>query len=193
MKKPKTQKLQPVLISSREGARAVAAVLVEDKLRVAALTVQIEEAKAAIEREYKDELDEINRRIQQHEGGLQVWSLQHPEEFGKAKSIDLTMARFGFRTCPTKCEKAKGAGTWEAVVNRLASTLLKDEEGNVLFNGEDYIQYGDPTVAKARLIADKDSIPAEALLLAGIEFQQDEIFFFEPKSDVLDESKKEVA
>jgi phage host-nuclease inhibitor protein Gam len=193
MKKPKAPKLQPVLISSREGARAVVAELVEDKLRVEALTVQIEEAKAAIERDYKDEIDEINRRIQQNEGGLQVWSLQHPEEFGKAKSIDLTMARFGFRTCPTKVEKGKGAGTWEAVVNRLLSTVIKNDAGEVIFNGEDYIQYGDPAVAKARLIVDKDIIPAEALLLAGISFEQDEIFFFEPKSEVLEASKKEVA
>jgi|GEM_PF-2542851 len=194
MKKPKAQKLQPVLISSREGARAVAAVLVEDKLRVEALKIQIDEAKAAIDREYKDELDEINRRIMQHEGGLQVWSLQHPEEFGKAKSIDLTMARFGFRTCPTKVEKAKGTGTWDEVVSRLLSTVVKDAAtGEVLFNGEDYVQYADPTVAKARLIADKAIIPPAALKLAGIIFDQDEVFFFEPKSESLETSKQEVA
>jgi hypothetical protein len=193
MKKPKKQKLQPVLISSRDGARAVAAVLVEDKLRVEALKIQIEEAKAAIDREYKDEVDEINRRILQNEGGLQVWSLQNPKEFGKAKSIDFTMCRFGFRTCPTKLEKDKSAGTWDAVLDRLLSTVITDDQGEVIFRGEDYIAYGDPTVAKAKLIADRDIIPDAALKLAGIQFDQAEIFFFEPKSEVLEASSQAVA
>lgn len=189
----KSQKLTPVLISSREGMLAVVTDTVGAKLDLAALQVEIEQQKAEIDRQHQARIDELTRQIQMNEGGLQVWASQHPEEFDGKKSIDLPAARFGFRTTPHSVEKAKGVRNWDDVVARLLATLItENDEPNSPFRfiGEDYIRYGSPSVDKAKLLADRENIPAEALKAAGIIFDQDEIFFFEPKSEVLEATKE---
>lgn len=188
---PKKTKLQPVLISSREGMHAVVSHLVGSKLGLAAMQIAIEEEKAAIDRKYQEQIDELERDIQIHESGLQVWATQNPHEFSGKKSIDLPAAKFGFRTGPHKVEKAKGVKNWDEVVSRLACTVVQDGE-TVLFNGEDFIRYGAPAVDKDALLSAREVIPAEALKAAGVVFDQEEFFFFEPKSEVL-EATKEVA
>ena len=192
----KTTKLQPVLISSREGMLAVVSQLVTWKLAHAEVQIQIEKEKAEIEAKHQARLDELARAIQMSEGGLQVWAEQHPEEFDGKKSIDLPQARFGFRTTPHSVEKAKGVRTWDDVVARLISTLLTEDgtdNSPFIFEGEDYVRYPSPAVDKVKLLADRERIPAAALKSAGITFQQDELFFFEPKSEVLQASTQEAA
>lgn len=189
----KKTKLAPVLISSREGMHAVVTRLVSSKLALAALRVGIEEEKAEIDKKHQEQIDELNRDILMHEGGLQVWATQHPEEFDGKKSIDLPAARFGFRTGPNKVEKAKGVKNWDEVVNRLISTLITEDgtdNSPFIFEGEDYVRYGAPAVDKEALLAARETIPAEALKAAGIIFEQDEFFFFEPKSEVLEPTKE---
>lgn len=191
--KKKTRKLTPVLISSREGMHAVVTQLVTWKLALAETQIQIEQEKAEIDARYQAEIDELAIAIASNEGGLQVWSTQHPEEFGKKKSIDLVNATFGFRTTPHSVEKGKGVRTWDEVVARLISTLITedDSDGSLFaFEGEDYIRYAAPSVDKAKLLANREHIPAEALKAAGIIFEQDEIFYFEPKSEVLEATKE---
>jgi hypothetical protein len=189
----KKQKIQPVIITSREAMRVAAADLVADKLALEKLTVKIEARKLQIAREHQEEVDTLLRRIAATEGGLHAWSAIHKEdaEFDGKRSIELPCARFGFRTCPPKVEtENKG----EAAVNRLASVVVLDPSTDEpIFRGEDYIRYGAPAIDKDAILADRDKIPAEALVAAGIAIKQDELFFFEPKSEVLEASTQEAA
>lgn len=192
----KTTKLQPVLISSREGMLFVVSNLVVAKLAHAELQIQIEKEKAAIDAKYQSRIDEGARLIQMSEGGLQVWAEQNPQEFDGKKSIDLPQARFGFRTTPHSVEKARGVRTWDDVVARLINTLVTEDgtdNSPFIFEGEDYVRYPSPAVDKLKLLADREKIPAAALKAAGIVFNQDELFFFEPKSEVLQASTQEAA
>jgi hypothetical protein len=181
----KKTKIKPVLIHSREAMLAVVANLVSDKLALAAKQVEIEQAKA--------DIDELARRCQTNEAGLHVWSVQHPEEFDGGKSIDLPSATFGFRTCPPSVEKDKSARTWDDVAARLASTVINDATGQAIFIGENFVRYGSPTVDKTGLIAIRDEIPEAAKKSAGFTIEQEEIFFFKPKSEVLEASSQEAA
>ena len=193
----KKQKLEPVIIVSREGMQAVVTDLVANKLRFAKLKIKMETEKASVEKEYQTEFDELARLIQAAEGGLHVWSIKHKEdEFGKKKSIDLPSATFGFRTSPPKVEKT--SGTWEEIVARLAAVVVTGIDPTtgaeiVVFRGEDYIRYGVASVDKDSILRDREIIPAEALQAAGIVIAQDELFYFDPKSEVLEASTQEAA
>ena len=189
----KKTKIKPVLIHSREAMLAVVANLVSDKLALAAKLVEIEQAKADIEASYQTDIDELARRCQTNEAGLHVWSVQHPEEFDGNKSIDLPSATFGFRTCPPSVEKDKSARTWDDVAARLGSTVIQDATGAPTFIGENFVRYGSPTVDKAGLLAIRDEIPEAAKKSAGFTIEQEEIFFFKPKSEVLEASSQEAA
>lgn len=189
----KKPKIQPVIITSRDAMRGVVAQLVADKLALGKVTLKVENEKLAIERKYQEEIDDLCRRIAAAEGGLHAWSALHKDdaEFDGKRSIDLPSARFGFRTCPPKVE-TEGKG--DAAVNRLAAVVVLDPSTDEpIFRGEDYIAYGTPSIDKAKLLADRDKIPAEALLAAGIVIRQDELFFFEPNSEVLEASTQEAA
>ncbi len=201
--KAKKPKLTPILISSRAGALAVVSDLVERKLELTARLIDIEKEKERIQKVYQPEIDELTTAIQTAEAGLNVWAQQHPEEFPKGiKSIDLPQARFGFRFGKHKVEKLKSKDTWDDIVNRIAAVKIQafDESGNPrfhpdnqpvwAFDGEDYIRYGQPELDKDGLLSRRADIPAEALKLAGIRIEQEEFFFFEPKSEVLETTKQ---
>ncbi|CAN5548539.1 hypothetical protein BH09VER1_BH09VER1_24850 [soil metagenome] len=192
-KKKKTPKPEPVLISSRAGMLAVVNDLVKYKLDHAALLVRIEKLKSRVTRKFQGDVDDLNRLIQMAEGGLHVWAASHPGEFDGKKSIELPDARFGFRTCPPKVDKV--GGNWEQILARLSSVYLVDAQNDnlVLFDGSDYIRLGTPEIDKAKLLADRDKIPAEALQLAGILIVKDEVFFFEPKSELIEATTQEAA
>ena len=189
----KKTKIKPVLIHSRDGMLAVVAELVSDKLALKELQIQIEQQKAAIDARYQERVDELARQIQMAEGGLHVWSDQNPGEFDGKKSIDLPSARFGFRLCPPKVEKGKGVKNFDEVLARLASTVVQDACGQPVFIGENFIRDGSPSIDKERLIAERANIPAAAFKAAGFTIDQDEVFFFEPKSEVLEASSREAA
>jgi phage host-nuclease inhibitor protein Gam len=180
----KKTKYQPILISSREAMLAVVSELVQAKLAHAALTVQVEEQKAMIEEEYQPDFDKMQRSIQSREAALEVWAAQHPEEFGDKKSLDLPQARFGFRTGKHKVGKIRTKDTWDAIAERLASFVSEQ------LIGENYVRYGGPEVDKDKLLADRKTLAEDALKAVGIRFEQDEFFFFEPKSEVLEATSK---
>jgi len=167
--------------------QAVVSEIVRTRLELAATLVTIEEGKAAVEAGFAAEVDELQRAIAQLEGGLQVWAAGHPEEFGDKKSIDLPSATFGFRQGPPKVEKVRAKETWDDIVARMVSIVTPD------FIGEDYVRYGAPSLDKDQLLKDRDTIAPEVLKAAGIRFDQDEFFYFTPKSEVLESTSKEAA
>lgn len=183
----KKTKIKPVLIHSREGFQGVVSEIVAAKLSAAALQVEMEQEIAQIQKRYQGDMDEISREIQAKEAGVHVWAVQNPKEFGERRSIELTQAIVGFRTCPPAVEKIRSRDTWGDIAQRLAS--VNDGE----FIGENYLRYKDPEVDKTSLIADRESIPERALKTIGIRIEQDEVFFIEPKSEVAGKSTREAA
>ncbi len=190
----KKKKLQPVLISSREGMLGVVADLVAAKLEFTKLLTQIEQEQVAIAKQHQPRIDELARNIQMSEAGLHVWSVSNPGEFDGKRSIDLPTALFGFRLGKHKVEKPSNV-TWKEIVDRLISTIIwppgvptTDEQP--IFEGENYVRYGDPEVDKDALLRDRKLIPEAALRATGISFCQEEFFFFEPKSEVLEPTKQ---
>lgn len=186
MKKPK---FTPIHIHSRDGMRAIAADLVANKLALAKLQIRIEERKAAVEREHQERYDEITRAIQMQEAGLHIWSQTHRDgpEFAGKKSIELPQCIFGFRFGKHKVEKSKTKDTWGDIAARLISYVSDT------FVGSDYIRYGDPAVDKDALLGIRDQIPPEACRAIGIKIDQEEFFYFEPKSDVIDATSQSAA
>jgi len=183
----KKEKLKPVAIVSREGMRAVVAKVVKDKLKVASINIEMEKEIAEIQKRYQAKLDPLNREIQMSEAGLVLWAEKNKSEFGDLKSIDLPMARIGFRTSPPAVEKTSTKDTWLQIAMRLATYM----EGDIV--GENYVRYADPVVDKEGIIADRSTLPESMLKAVGLKISQEENFYIAPKSEVLEPSNREVS
>lgn len=178
------QKIEPVLVSSREAMTAHVNDIVTAKLRTTELKAQMELEIAALERRYQRELDDLTRSIATKEAGVQLYCQQHrATEFSTRKSIDLTLAVIGFEDTPASVEKV-GKVTWEEIAERMAGLVLADAAGATTFDGDDYVNYGKPTLDKIAVKRDADLIPAEVFKTVGIRIEKDEIFYIRPKSDV---------
>jgi phage host-nuclease inhibitor protein Gam len=186
------EELQPILISSREGMQGVVADIIRNKLKVAALTVEMEKEIADVQKRYQKRIDPVNQQIAVGEAGVQIWAQKNRAEFpGEKKSIDLPMAIVGFRQSPPSVEKKKKVN-WDNAALLLRSVKI-EKDGAVLFDGTDYVVPGKPTLDKNALLRDIKNIPAEALEAAGIYFEQDEIFYIKPKSEVVEGTRLEAA
>lgn len=180
------KKIPKIIIESREAMQGVVADIVQHRLKVADLNVQMEMEIAIIQRKYQGEVDKLNKAIQMKEAAAYVWSVKNPQEFGDAKSINFKVAVVGFRTNPPRVDKLRSKQTW----SEIALILESLEAPN--FVGENYVSYKDPDLSKEALIRDRDIIPKKVLEQAGIQIVQDEVFYIEPASEIIEGSKKEV-
>ena len=181
----KKTKIPAILIPSREAMSATVNDIVTGRLQHAALTAQMDQEIAAIQRKYHDRLTALGREIQSREAGVQLYCEQHrSEEFAEKKSIDLTVATVGFRETPYRVEKVRAKDTWEEIAIRMAAISATDAAGNPLFSGEDYVTYPEPTLAKAILLRDRPNLPPDILRAAGIRFTCDELFYIAPRSQL---------
>ena len=207
----KNTKFTPVLINSKDGLTAALNTLVSDKLALAALKIAMEEEIAAIQRRNQGRVEALTRDIAANEAGIQVFVTQRREElFPKGvKSLDFALATVGFRDTPHRVEKARSKDTFDEIALRMAGLVIHGEQLTdpatgeplfengeparvVIFDGNDYVRYADPDLDKKALLSNRQNIPAEALKAAGIKFDYDELFYIEPKSEVI-EGKTEVA
>ncbi len=194
---------EPVIITSRTGMIATGNEAVKARLAIAALTIEMEQGIAEVQKKFQRQLDPLLRTVATCEAGIAVWcQANRATEFTEKKSIDLTLFTVGFRDTPHSVEKCRAKDTWTDAALRLAAYRetkdIVDGEGNVtgqelVFDGSDYVGYADPKLAKDKLLADRAKIPAAALKAAGIYFEKDEVFYITPKSEVIEGSSKEVA
>jgi phage host-nuclease inhibitor protein Gam len=180
-----TKKLRvlPMAIKSAEALEAAVAQYVRLKLEKAEKEIKIEQEKAEIDAKHQSALVEMNDAIEAVEIAAEVYCERHPEIFGEAKSIDLVLAKIGYRTNPPKVEKNRGKEKWELIAARLLSTDW----------GEKYIRYPDPEVNKEALIADRAVLTEDQLEDAGVSVVQEETFFIEPKTTAVQGLSKEAA
>ena len=191
----KNTKFTPVLIHSKDGLTAALNTLVSNKLTLAAQTVAMEQEIADIQRRNQGRVESLTRDIAAAEAGIQVFVTQRREElFPKGvKSLDFALATVGFRDTPHRVEKLRSKDTFDEIALRMAGMKLHDATGNTLiFDGDHYVRYREPELDKKALLANRQNIPEAALKAAGIKFDYDELFYIEPKSEVI-EGTKEVA
>lgn len=205
MPRPQKQKIEPVLISSRESMIAHVNDVVTAKLRVVEIKAQLEQEIAALQKQHQREIDTLCRIIATKEAGVQLYCTQHRDrEFDKKKSIDLTLAVVGFEDTPASLEKV-GKITWDEAAERMAGLILHEVDGKgtpvlgpdnkpiVAFDGDDYVTYGSPALDKNAIKRDAEMIPPEVFKTVGIKIEKDEIFYIRPKSDVAEATVKAAA
>ncbi|HWD20478.1 MAG TPA: host-nuclease inhibitor Gam family protein [Verrucomicrobiae bacterium] len=179
----KHEKIKPRLITSRQALQAVVADIVDLRLLHAEKTARMEQEIAAVQKSYQDELVNLSRQIECNEAGAQVWAEQNRAEFGDKKSLDVVVAVVGFRTTPHRVEKRNSKETWGKIARKLQALVW----------GEAYVREPDPECNKEQLLQDRAKLSEEQLAAAGIRFEQDENFYIEPKSQVLDTTIKQAA
>jgi hypothetical protein len=170
-----SQTLAEVAIAKRDEALAVAAAEIERKFGYDKVV-----AEAQIE---------VGRNVEL----LEMWADQHPDLFGKLKSIKRGGAVLGWRAGQWKTELKRGL-KWDAVVDALKEMVDKaDEERTEAEPDEAVLELGvlAQRFLRWKVEPNKDSMieardEAEALALlehAGVMITQDERFFFEPERE----------
>jgi phage host-nuclease inhibitor protein Gam len=180
-KKEKTLAL-PVL--SREALDAAVAETATLKIEYAAAKAAMELEIARVQERHQEQLLALGKRIETREAGVFVYCQQHRAQlFTDKKSIDFLQATVGFRTGPPSVEKSSRKETWASVAQRL--------EG--LDWGHRYVSTPAPEVDKKALLADREKLSGGQLAEAGLRFEQDEVFYITPKSEVAEKTRMEAA
>lgn len=171
----KKQKIPVALIHSREALDAAVADVATMKLRFAAARAEMELEVAAVQERHQQYLLELSRQIEAREAGVFVFCQEHRcELFPEKQSIDFLLATVGFRTEPPSVERVSKKDTWTAVAKRLEALKW----------GADFVTVPEPEVDKRALLAHRAELTEEQLRAAGLRFEQDELFYLTPKSDV---------
>lgn len=180
----KKEKFTPCIVTSREGLEATVADIVSLKLDYAEKNVAMEKEIADVQKKHQDGMLAVARQIETKEAGVYIYCKQNRKElFSEKKSLDMLLAVVGFRTEPHSVEMAAKKDKWAAVAKRLEA----------LDWGQAYLTTPAPEVNKRALLSDREKLTAEQLDAAGIKFDQDEIFYIEPKSEVAEKSVQEAA
>jgi len=191
----KKEKIKPPVLRTREGMEAEVAEYVRLKLRHVAVTAQMEEMKARVEKKYSGELNELGRSIELKFAAVQNYCMVHRAELvdEKRKSFSLVNAEVGFRTSPPAVAKRSSKETWEDIATRLQGLELQGPDGASILDCGLYVREPAPQVDKAALLADRAIFTPDMLRIMGLEFTQEENFYIEPKSEVASGDSREAA
>ncbi len=171
----KREKAQAIPILSREALDAAVAEVATLKIQYAAAKADMELEVARVQERRQEQMLALGKQIEVREAGVFVYCQQHRAQlFPGKKSIDFLLATVGFRTEPPSVEKNFRKDTWSAIAQRLEA----------LEWGARYVSTPEPEVDKQALLADREKLSAGQLSEAGIRFEQDELFYITPKSEV---------
>ena len=180
----KKEKSLVCLVLSREALDSVVSEVATLKLQYAAARAALELEIAAVQERRREQLLALAKQIESREAGVFVYCQQHRAAlFPDKKSLDLLLATVGYRTEPPSVEKCSKKDNWSAISRRLEALPW----------GARYLTWPEPEVDKKALLADRDRLTAEQLSEAGIRFEQDELFYITPKSDVAQKTIMEAA
>lgn len=127
----------------------------------------------AVRANYEPTLNEIAAAIQSRLLQVETWVRANKEQlFTEPRSRTYNRAEIGLRLGQWAVATVKGVTQKEAV-----KRLLKFRWG------KQYVRHAEPMLDKAALLKDRETIKPKRLLAAGLEFAQDESFFFTPKMD----------
>src|SRR5580658_9802523 len=171
----KKEKIQTIPIVSREGLDAAVAEVATLKIQYAAAKADMELEIARVQERHQEQMLALAKHIEFREAGVFVYCQQHRAQlFPEKKSIDFLLATVGFRIEPPSVEKSSRKDTWSAIAQRLEASAW----------GTRYVNTPEPEVDKKALLGDREKLTAEQLSEAGIRFEQDELFYITPKSEV---------
>lgn len=189
---PKT-KLKPQILLTREAMQAEVADYVKISLTYTELTARMEREKTEVEKRHADELARLAGEMELHFAAVQNYCTTHRGElFPDKKSIDLPSAVVRFADTPPSVGKRSSRETWGGLAKRLEGLVfyhpddlkLQPENRRVVLNCSQYVKEADPTLDKNALLADRTKLTLEQLAAMGIRFEQEELFYIEPKSEV---------
>lgn len=163
-------------VSTPEHADALSADITRNKILLTKLTAEHEADVAKATKAFDARTANLRDRIQNDEVDLQDFCTAYRQNgvvFGKNKSRETTLARYGFRTTPWRVETANKKIKWKDACARMLRTAW----------AKVYVRDPEPKVDKQALLADRQSLTPEQLREVGISFEQDEIFFHEPKPE----------
>ena len=171
----KKEKAQTIPIVSREALDAAVAEVATLKIQYAAAKADMELEIARVQERRQEQMLALAKQIKIREAGVFVYCQQHRAQlFPDKKSIDFLLATVGYRTEPPSVEKSSRKDTWSAIAQRLETSAW----------GSRYVNIPEPEVDKKALLADREKLSVEQLSEAGIRFEQDELFYITPKSEV---------
>lgn len=144
--------------------------------QIAVLKLVEAEHKAAMDAEikacrdrYLGALTEINEKLAALLPRAMAWAEANPDDFGKAKSIEMLHGVIGWRT-NTPSLKPLSGWTWDRVLEKIRS--LPAMLGYIRTKEE---------VNKQSLLDDRDGIGPDGLRNLGVRVVQEDEFFVEPK------------
>lgn len=168
---------------TREAAEEAFAQYAKADASINKIQTEVELKCAQIREKWQDKLSALTVERGEAFDVLQGFAAEHPELFAKKKSLDMVHGTIGFRTGTPKLKTLKGF-TWASALELVKSIL------------PGYIREGEPTIAKDKLLADREADEvfinvgdgdtvsmAEAMKGCGLQVVQDETFYVEPKSE----------
>jgi phage host-nuclease inhibitor protein Gam len=182
MNKNKKPPIVPIL--SRAALDAVVAEIATLKIQYAAAQADLELEVARAQQRRQEQMSTLARQIESREAGVFLYCRQHRAQlFPGKKSLDFPLATVGFRTEPPSVQKSSRKDTWTAIAQRMEASAW----------GSRYTSLPEPEVDKKALLADREKLSLEQLAEVGIIFQQDELFYITPKSEVALRTVREAA
>ena len=144
------------------------------------LKVEMDAKLKAVKDQYLVGFTQINDALTVMMPQALAWAETHPDEFGKAKSIDMLHGLVGWRTNTPSLKTLRG-WTWDRVLEKLRSL------GNF---GSQFIRVKQE-VDKQLLLAEREGLGVQGLKDLGVQVVQEDEFFVEPKLTATE--KREVA
>jgi phage host-nuclease inhibitor protein Gam len=179
----KRQKLEPCIISSRQGLDSVVADVVRLKLEHKEATAAMEKEIAEVQKQHQENLLSLAGQIEARESGaFHYCSANRAALFPEKKSLDLLLAEIGFELTPPRVEKVRSKDTLGAIATRLLALVW----------GSKYVRQPAPEVNKEQILQDRAEL-GDKLAQAGLKIEQDENFFIRPKSQVAEQTVKVAA
>jgi phage host-nuclease inhibitor protein Gam len=183
-KKDKNQAGQTIPILSCESLEVAVAEVATLKIHFAAAKADMELEIAHVQERRQEKMLSLGKQIEIREAGVFIYCQQHRAQlFPDKKSLDFLLATVGFRTEPPSVEKSSRKDTWTAIARCLETSHW----------GSRYVNTPEPEVDKKALLADREKLSLDQLSEAGIRFEQDELFYITPNSEVASRTVLEAA
>jgi phage host-nuclease inhibitor protein Gam len=175
----KLQVVDGAAIQTREDMERLVGEISALTIKKDTMKVQMDGYIQEVRERYEADLGGIDSALDEKMKLAKTWAQEHPEEFGKAKSLEMTHGIVGFRTGTPKLKTLKG-WNWDRVLSSLKELNL----GYLIRKKED--------VNKEAILAEatKPRTSKEMIAAFGVEVVQDETFFVEPKRETMAESSR---
>lgn len=182
------KKQKPEVILTRAGLDAAVTAHVQSRLAYTALLVKMEEEKTAVDKSYASDLTRLNTALELSFAAVSNYCALHrgellPDE-KRRKSFETINAILGYADNPPTLGKTTNE-TFEQIAQRLAGLVFKEGMATLDCAGfvREKLELNKETIKDA---ITADLLQPRHLKVMGLKLTQEERFFIEPKSNLLD-------